>query len=45
MQAILAGSRFGRIMLHLVCALRDHHLQWHWRGMRREFKTLTANLR
>jgi len=37
MQTILAESRFGRVLLHVVCALRDHHLRWHWKGIRREF--------
>ena len=23
-------------MLHVICALRDHHIEWHWRGIQRE---------
>jgi len=37
MQATLAQSSFGRVVLHLVCACRDHKYQWHWCGIRREF--------
>lgn len=38
MQAKLAKSSFGRILLHLACACHDRHYQWHWRGIRREMK-------
>lgn len=34
----LAGSRCGRVILHALCVI--HHpnrLQWHWRGIVREF--------
>jgi hypothetical protein len=37
MQTMLVEYRIGRVVLHLVCALRDHHLRWHWHGIRREF--------
>jgi hypothetical protein len=37
MQAKLARSSFGRVLLHLACAWRDHHYQWHWSGVLREF--------
>jgi hypothetical protein len=33
----LAASPSGRIVLHVVCAWRDHRFQWHWRGVLREF--------
>ena len=33
----LAGSAAGRIVLHLLCAKRDHHFRWHWHGVVREF--------
>ena len=33
----LAGSSSGRIVLHLMCARRDHHYRWHWQGVVREF--------
>jgi hypothetical protein len=36
MQAHLAQSSFGRILLHMACASRDHKYQWHWQGIRRE---------
>jgi hypothetical protein len=36
-QLALASSPSGRIALHLVCVWRDHRLQWHWRGVAREF--------
>jgi hypothetical protein len=50
MQMRLAESRYGRVLLHLICALHDHQLRWHWRGILREFSrvpglnnTVTAN--
>jgi TPR repeat protein len=39
-KAYLAQSSFGRILLHVACAWRDHKYQWHWLGIRRE---LSAN--
>ena len=36
-QMALAARPSGRIVLHLVCACRDHRFQWHWRGVLREF--------
>jgi hypothetical protein len=36
MQAQLAQFSFGRVLLHVACAWRDHKYQWHWRGIRRE---------
>jgi hypothetical protein len=33
----LASSAAGRVVLHLVCAKRDHHFRWHWQGVLREF--------
>jgi hypothetical protein len=39
MQNELAEFGFGRIVLHLVCAWRDHKLRWHWRGILREIRT------
>jgi hypothetical protein len=36
MQAQLAQTSFGRILLHLACLCRDHKYQWHWQGIRRE---------
>ena len=36
----LASSAVGRIVLHLVCAKRDHHFRWHWQGVVREFARL-----
>ena len=36
MNQILATNRMGRMILHAVCAFRDHHWQWHWRGILRE---------
>ena len=32
----MTGSRMGRVVLHLWCAVRDHHWRWHWQGIRRE---------
>jgi len=37
MQAHLVQFSFGRILLHVICACRDHKCQWHWRGILREF--------
>jgi hypothetical protein len=36
MQVQLAQCSFGRILLHLARAFRDHTYQWHWRGVCRE---------
>jgi hypothetical protein len=38
MQTLLAESRRGRTALHVMCAMRDHHLLWHWRGILRELR-------
>jgi len=32
----LAQTVFGRILLHVACACRDHKFRWHWLGIRRE---------
>ncbi len=32
----LSRSRCGRIILHMLCAMRDRHLRWHWQGILRE---------
>jgi hypothetical protein len=38
----LAKSRFGRVILHAVCLLRNpHRAHWHWRGIVREFHPAT----
>jgi hypothetical protein len=42
MKTKLAQSSFGRILLHLACAYYDHHYQWHWSGVLREFARQTA---
>lgn len=36
-QMALAVSRPGRVVLHVLCASRDHRYAWHWRGVLREF--------
>jgi hypothetical protein len=36
MQTYLAQFSFGRILLHLGSACRDHKYRWHWRGIWRE---------
>ena len=41
MQAQLAQSGFGRILLHVVCALRDQKYQWHSCGILRELRKET----
>ena len=40
MQARLAQSRLGRIILHVACACRDHKCSWHWHGVVREIVSL-----
>ena len=37
MSQLLVTHRVGRVVLHTICALRDHHWNWHWRGIVREF--------
>jgi hypothetical protein len=32
----LSESSLGRVLLHVVCLCRDHHLRWHWNGIQRE---------
>ena len=39
MQHQLAEFSLGRIVLHLVCACRDHNFRWHWHGILREILT------
>jgi len=31
-----AESHVGRIILHLMCLMRDRKWSWHWAGIRRE---------
>ena len=33
----LAAAPAGRVVLHVLCACRDHHFAWHWHGVVREF--------
>jgi hypothetical protein len=35
-QLKLAGSSTGRIILHLIAAVRDHKWDWHLAGIKRE---------
>jgi hypothetical protein len=44
MQTYFAQSSFGRILLHVACACRDHKYQWHWRGIRREILSLEKRI-
>jgi len=37
-----ASSRAGRVLLHLVCAIGDHQVIWHFRGIAREFGAPSA---
>jgi hypothetical protein len=37
MQVLLSEFRYGRVLLHVICAVRDRHVRWHWLGIRREF--------
>jgi hypothetical protein len=34
-----------RVMLHLVCFLRDRNWPWHWAGIRREWERITLHAR
>lgn len=36
LEMALAGSRLGRIALHLVALLNDWNLSWHLAGIERE---------
>lgn len=37
-EAVLSGTRPGRVLLHALCLLRHPgRLRWHWRGIVREF--------
>jgi hypothetical protein len=36
MSALLVEYRFGRIVLHLLCAFRSRRLRWHLLGVCRE---------
>jgi hypothetical protein len=36
MTQILAKNRMGRVILHSICAVHDHHWAWHWQGILRE---------
>ena len=44
MQIWLAGSRTGRIALHLLCLCCDGRFQWHARGLLRELASLRNDL-
>jgi hypothetical protein len=37
MSQTIVKNRMGRVLLHTLCALRDHQWNWHWRGIVREF--------
>jgi len=38
MKELLTNSNAGRMILHLICLLRNpRHARWHWRGILREF--------
>jgi len=39
----LASSSAGRIALHVECLCRDHHLLWHWQGIRHEFSAILTH--
>ena len=35
--SLLTQTAFGRILLHLACAMRrPSHWNWHWQGVQRE---------
>jgi len=37
-QMMLTESRQGRIIIHLISYIKDHHLTWHLQGIIREIK-------
>jgi hypothetical protein len=37
MKQKLATSHSGRVILHLLCLIRDHKWSWHLAGIKREF--------
>lgn len=39
----LARISMGRVALHLVCAMRDGQVQWHWEGIKRELPLTKAD--
>ena len=36
-QAVMACSRSGRMILHMICMWIDHRFWWHLKGIGREF--------
>jgi hypothetical protein len=34
----LATFKLGRIILHTICVIRDHHWAWHFTCVAREFR-------
>jgi len=38
MKTWLAERSYGRVLLHLVCLLRDGKWRWHWCGILREIR-------
>ncbi len=36
----LAASSWGRIGLHLLCFIRDHHTKFHFKGIFREVRLI-----
>jgi hypothetical protein len=35
----LTSTRTGRIVLHLMAAVGDHQIRWHWAGILREIRS------
>jgi hypothetical protein len=42
MKAQLAEFAYGRVILHVWCACRDHKYSWHWQGVVRELACQTS---
>jgi len=36
----LTESRQGRIIIHLISYIKDHHLAWHLQGIIRELRSI-----
>jgi hypothetical protein len=41
-QLKMAGTSRGRMLLHLLALVHDHHLRWHLAGVVRELRVSTC---
>jgi hypothetical protein len=40
MKLLLSEHACGRVLLHLLCLMRDRKIRWHWAGMMRELRLI-----